>query len=140
MEGQAQASSSASGMSELCVAAAAAAAAEIPSFETFWDAAGEEVLRNDGQCGTVPELDDSQLVGVPVVVAGGADGQVAAAARMEVEIEVKVEAKSGVKRKRGRPPRVQGKTQAKTLPKVKDEEDVCFICFDGGNLVLCDRR
>lgn len=22
----------------------------------------------------------------------------------------------------------------------KEDEDVCFICFDGGSLVLCDRR
>lgn len=25
-------------------------------------------------------------------------------------------------------------------PKKREEEDVCFICFDGGSLVLCDRR
>ncbi|KAL8143394.1 hypothetical protein V2J09_016426 [Rumex salicifolius] len=48
-----------------------------------------------------------------------------------------------VKRKRGRPPKIGGKAKAVAVPvakKSKEEEDVCFICFDGGNLVLCDRR
>ncbi|XP_068639261.1 zinc finger CCCH domain-containing protein 19-like isoform X2 [Aristolochia californica] len=40
------------------------------------------------------------------------------------------------KRKRGRPSRVQPRASTRR----KEEEDVCFICFDGGNLVLCDRR
>ncbi|XP_068646731.1 zinc finger CCCH domain-containing protein 19-like [Aristolochia californica] len=43
----------------------------------------------------------------------------------------------GGKRKRGRPAR---SVQMKASTKRKEEEDVCFICFDGGNLVLCDRR
>lgn len=47
------------------------------------------------------------------------------------------------KRKRGRPPK--GLLAARPPPpkrkKIEDEEeDVCFICFDGGSLVLCDRK
>ncbi|KAJ6398369.1 hypothetical protein OIU77_019215 [Salix suchowensis] len=45
--------------------------------------------------------------------------------------------------KRGRPPKIQGKLGPPAFSaqrKMKDEEDVCFICFDGGSLVLCDRR
>jgi hypothetical protein len=48
--------------------------------------------------------------------------------------------KKGVgRRKRGRP---SSKVQVVVKPSVKkkDEEEVCFICFDGGDLVICDRR
>ncbi|CAA0834036.1 Zinc finger CCCH domain-containing protein 44 [Striga hermonthica] len=45
------------------------------------------------------------------------------------------------KKKRGWP---KGQTRAKPPPrkriKPENEEDVCFICFDGGSLVLCDRK
>lgn len=41
----------------------------------------------------------------------------------------------GQKRKRGR---ISKGVKAPTRKKM--EEDVCFICFDGGQLVLCDRR
>ncbi|KAE8672857.1 Zinc finger CCCH domain-containing protein 19 [Hibiscus syriacus] len=45
---------------------------------------------------------------------------------------------SGGKRKRGK--NSSTKVQAKAPSRKKAEEDVCFICFDGGALVLCDRR
>ncbi|KAK8993044.1 hypothetical protein V6N11_049100 [Hibiscus sabdariffa] len=48
------------------------------------------------------------------------------------------------KRRRGRPPRNQGKADSSSAPPLQrenqDEEDVCFICFDGGSFVLCDRH
>ncbi|XP_020552374.1 zinc finger CCCH domain-containing protein 44-like isoform X3 [Sesamum indicum] len=50
---------------------------------------------------------------------------------------------AGERRKRGRPPK--GQIAAKPPPPKRkkqedEEEDVCFICFDGGSLVLCDRK
>ncbi|XP_051189015.1 uncharacterized protein [Lolium perenne] len=47
--------------------------------------------------------------------------------------------KGGGRPKRGR---ASSKAQAvvKPSPKKKDEEEVCFICFDAGDLVVCDRR
>ncbi|KAJ9550230.1 hypothetical protein OSB04_014275 [Centaurea solstitialis] len=46
---------------------------------------------------------------------------------------------SGGKRKRGgKITKTTSKSSA--APRKRIEEDVCFICFDGGNLVLCDRR
>ncbi|XP_058228086.1 zinc finger CCCH domain-containing protein 44-like [Rhododendron vialii] len=46
----------------------------------------------------------------------------------------------GGKRKRGRPPKGQSKQTPLKKRKEDEEEDVCFICFDGGSLVLCDRK
>lgn len=43
---------------------------------------------------------------------------------------------SGGKRKRGK----NSKSTGRVPGRKKMEEDVCFICFDGGELVLCDRR
>lgn len=45
--------------------------------------------------------------------------------------------RGGGRRKRSRPSRVQG---VRAPARKKEEEEVCFICFDGGDLVVCDRR
>lgn len=95
---------------------------------------------------TMRDMDDSQLVGAPE--AGFAPKEDVSVAEVEMlmmmtkKMEVKPVEMMVAKRKRGRPPGGLAKTN-KTTPLVrknKDEEDVCFICFDGGSLVLCDRR
>ncbi|XP_059281338.1 zinc finger CCCH domain-containing protein 44-like [Lycium ferocissimum] len=58
---------------------------------------------------------------------------------------IRVPPPRGEKTKRGRPPRgetAMRASQAKRQRLVEEEEgeDVCFICFDGGSLVLCDRK
>lgn len=95
-------------------------------------------LMSVDQCETIGDLDESQLVGAPLTVAAGCDRLAAGENGFVVNVEVKLAEKTVEKRKRGRPPRGQVKTTP--LRKKKDEEDVCFICFDGGSLVLCDRR
>ncbi|KAL9328249.1 hypothetical protein ACSQ67_003252 [Phaseolus vulgaris] len=77
--------------------------------------------------------------GTPLAPAGYADVAQKDVNSSVPNLEVAVVEGAVLKRKRGRP--------AKGAPKVaplvrqkKDEEDVCFICFDGGSLVLCDRR
>ncbi|KAL4572963.1 hypothetical protein LXL04_019752 [Taraxacum kok-saghyz] len=53
----------------------------------------------------------------------------------ESELPDSTQNSSGAKRKRG------GKISKTTSKSSKTiEEEVCFICFDGGDLVLCDRR
>lgn len=88
------------------------------------------------QCDAIKDMDDSLLVGAPEAgVVAREEGRVA-------DVEAKTVQTTVEKRKRGRPPKGQPKAPKTTPPlrKKKDEEDVCFICFDGGSLVLCDRR
>lgn len=100
----------------------------------------------------IREMDESQLVGVPLAVVGLAAPTARAPEQTSVTVpaEIKSVAIQPVgqqvvgKRKRGRPPKVQAQalTPKPLLPKRsrEEEEDVCFICFDGGSLVLCDRK
>ncbi|KAK9052519.1 hypothetical protein SSX86_029148 [Deinandra increscens subsp. villosa] len=77
------------------------------------------------------------------VVGGAVDAVEVAADGLKVE-ELGGGASELGKRKRGRPAKAQAKPPVTKPPpgkKIKEEdEDVCFICFDGGSLVLCDHR
>lgn len=93
-----------------------------------------------GKCtSSVQAMDGAQLVGGAVMQVGGGNPPSTVAAGVNTSVAAVI---GPEKRKRGRPPR--GQTAAKPPPpkrKVEEEEeDVCFICFDGGSLVLCDRK
>ncbi|PIA57131.1 hypothetical protein AQUCO_00600099v1 [Aquilegia coerulea] len=108
----------------------------------------------DGDSSKMIDEDDSPMVNEDASLVGGhekaspvAADEVSLASEVDAEMEMETElvesGSSDRKRKRGRPARVQAKSQAKTptsQSKRTEEEDVCFICFDGGSLVLCDRR
>ncbi|KAE8707116.1 hypothetical protein F3Y22_tig00110387pilonHSYRG00898 [Hibiscus syriacus] len=101
------------------------------------------VLMSVDHCQKTPQTDDSHLrVNTDVVVRG--DG--GATAQMGSENGVKVVEMNSGKRRRGRPPKNQAKIMLSSAPapaparRKKNEEDVCFICFDGGSLVICDRH
>ncbi|XP_071704354.1 zinc finger CCCH domain-containing protein 44-like [Rutidosis leptorrhynchoides] len=87
-------------------------------------------------------------VGAPVDVI-----ETAVAGDGEVTVELGTEE---VKRKRGRPsrgqvylnpnpnpnpnPKLKARAAKREAVVPEEDEDVCFICFDGGSLVLCDHR
>lgn len=118
------------------------------------DSCSRPGVDNLAQSQTFHAMDDFQLVGAPLpFVAGDAavpvkDGepQAAAAAAAAVQVNTAAVGAAGQmmeKKKRGRPSKGQGQTPAPKPPppkRSKEEEDVCFICFDGGSLVLCDRK
>ncbi|KAI3767930.1 hypothetical protein L2E82_18359 [Cichorium intybus] len=79
--------------------------------------------------------DGSKMAGGPVDVVGTAGGD----GGVEFELGNGSGGAELMKKKRGRPPRAQAKSPPTKMNKEEDE-DVCFICFDGGSLVLCDRR
>ncbi|CAM0870963.1 unnamed protein product [Alopecurus aequalis] len=107
--------------------------------------------------GATAGMDDSQFLGsmmghedsVLAQPAPTAPGTPPAPAPAQQQLAVVVPPEPvGVKKKRGRPPRNKGGTAAvvaaaaKAASKKEEDEDevVCFICFDGGDLVVCDRR
>ncbi|KAF5735977.1 hypothetical protein HS088_TW14G00107 [Tripterygium wilfordii] len=116
----------------------------------FDDSAQGVELMSVDQCESMREMDDSHLVGAPVNLA--VDAKVLARQEVPVQMVLALEAvrsaaarnseESMRKPRWVRPPRSQRRsTQAQPPPRRRrDEEDVCFICFDGGSLVLCDRR
>lgn len=101
-------------------------------FDRSAEAAAE--LISVDQCESIGDLDDSQLVGAPEVK----EVHMADVERKQAEVK-EVNSSLGKKR-RGRPPGGHARAKAMPMRKKNDEEDVCFICFDGGSLVLCDRR
>ncbi|MCD7449412.1 hypothetical protein HAX54_052117 [Datura stramonium] len=93
-------------------------------------------LQSSEQCSSVHSMNDSQLVGVPSSVPGGSPSTVAVDVRTSAANLI-----AGVdRRKRGRPPRNQTVKHPPPKKPREEDEDVCFICFDGGSLVLCDRK
>ncbi|XP_010557686.1 PREDICTED: zinc finger CCCH domain-containing protein 44-like isoform X2 [Tarenaya hassleriana] len=104
---------------------------------------GIDLMRVD-QCEEIGDTGVPSLAGAPptVAVVGGL---------VDVSVEQEprvVDGVASVKRRRGRPPKGQAKMPPQPRPpppppprRMEDEEeDICFICFDGGDLVLCDRR
>ncbi|KAL2552743.1 zinc finger CCCH domain-containing protein 44-like [Forsythia ovata] len=99
-------------------------------------------------CGSSPairETDDSQLGGVMMGVSGDSvvEKQSAVVNPPPVAMSTGQVIGSVEKKKRGRPPRGQVAVKPPPMKRKKveeEEEDVCFICFDGGSLVLCDRK
>uniref|UniRef100_M4FFP2 Histone-lysine N-methyltransferase NSD-like PHD zinc finger domain-containing protein n=1 Tax=Brassica campestris TaxID=3711 RepID=M4FFP2_BRACM len=61
-----------------------------------------------------------------------------------IDVKVKLEEESDCVKKtwprRGRLQRTNGKASPISPRKRREDEDVCFVCFDGGSLDLCDRR
>ncbi|KAJ8763528.1 hypothetical protein K2173_002411 [Erythroxylum novogranatense] len=84
------------------------------------DAVGEEMEMQE-EAGKANEVEETEM-------AEGTEGA-------EDETE-EIGQSAGRKRKRGKSTKIPTRVPSRR----KSGEDVCFICFDGGSLVLCDRR
>lgn len=120
---------------------------EIPG-DAKMDEEGEEGESDDeeGGKGSGDEIDGLQVVGgedeieEDDAMVGEEETPSLDTTEMETETDAADSVKvGGGRRKRGR--NSKGTAKAPVTSKKKTiEEDVCFICFDGGELVLCDRR
>ncbi|XP_071923878.1 uncharacterized protein [Coffea arabica] len=69
------------------------------------------------------------------------EGSALAETELETQTDVGESSKAaGKKRKRGKNSKNLTNSKIGGRAQKLMDEDVCFICFDGGNLVLCDRR
>ncbi|CAI9766682.1 unnamed protein product [Fraxinus pennsylvanica] len=104
--------------------------------------------RKPEDCGSFPavqEMDDLQLGGVMTGVSEDSVVEKSSAVVNPSPVALLTGRVIGSieKKKRGRPPRSQMAVRSPPVKRKKvevEEEDVCFICFDGGSLVLCDRK
>ncbi|KAF3646665.1 Zinc finger CCCH domain-containing protein 19 [Capsicum annuum] len=118
----------------------AAAAAGSSSSAMLDGSVGTSVgLTKSEQSSFVHCTEGSQLVGVQSTVAGVSPTEAAVVDGRNSAVNSI--GHGGVdRRKRGRPPRSQAVKPPPPKKQREEDEDVCFICFDGGSLVLCDRR
>ncbi|PHU27107.1 Zinc finger CCCH domain-containing protein 44 [Capsicum chinense] len=118
----------------------AAAAAGTSSSAMLDGSVGTSVgLTKSEQSSFVHCTEGSQLVGVQSTVAGVSPTDAAVVDGRNSAVNLI--GHGGVdRRKRGRPPRSQAVKPPPPKKQREEDEDVCFICFDGGSLVLCDRR
>ncbi|WOL10071.1 hypothetical protein Cni_G18825 [Canna indica] len=109
-----------------------------PGVEPSFDAAtGKEALSVNIDAAV--DLNDSQIADPPAFRSSEPACDYTAGEEA-LPVSTETAAPAPLKRKRGRPPKSQGVARKAPVPKKKEEEEVCFICFDGGNLVVCDRR
>ncbi|KAG0502095.1 hypothetical protein HPP92_002167 [Vanilla planifolia] len=114
---------------------------QIPGGEI--DAVGDDTEEEDVPASAAS--DRVEVTGYEIEMAGeavyyaGEDAENACSGDLIAEEDIGVgNRRGGRRRKRGRP---SSKLQGTRFPAQKKvEEEVCFICFDGGDLVVCDRR